>query len=184
MKFAVLGPGGVGGLLAGALWRAGSDVTVIARPHTAAADQRAGPEPEQRPAGRVRGAPHGPRQRRGDPRRADRGDQGGGARGGARAGAGDGRTGARAAPAERARPPRRAAPAVRAAQRAGGRHQGGIRPLRARRDRALEPLPADRHGGPAIPPAAPPCRRSGTSSSESGSPCAWATRSPTAPRRR
>ncbi len=35
MKFAVLGPGGVGGLLAGALWRAGSDVTVIARPHTA-----------------------------------------------------------------------------------------------------------------------------------------------------
>ncbi|HTQ68108.1 MAG TPA: 2-dehydropantoate 2-reductase [Solirubrobacteraceae bacterium] len=35
MKFAVLGPGGVGGLLAGALWRLGSDVTVIARPHTA-----------------------------------------------------------------------------------------------------------------------------------------------------
>ena len=35
MKFAVLGPGGVGGLLAGALWRVGNNVTVIARPHTA-----------------------------------------------------------------------------------------------------------------------------------------------------
>ena len=35
MKFAVLGPGGVGGLLAGALWRAGDEVTVIAREPTA-----------------------------------------------------------------------------------------------------------------------------------------------------
>lgn len=37
MKIAVLGPGGVGGLLAGALTRAGEDVTVIARESTAAA---------------------------------------------------------------------------------------------------------------------------------------------------
>jgi 2-dehydropantoate 2-reductase len=37
MKIAVLGPGGVGGLLAGALERTGEDVTVIARESTAAA---------------------------------------------------------------------------------------------------------------------------------------------------
>jgi 2-dehydropantoate 2-reductase len=36
MRVAVLGPGGVGGLLAGALQRAGTDVTVIARGSTAA----------------------------------------------------------------------------------------------------------------------------------------------------
>lgn len=36
MKLAVLGPGGVGGLLAGALARAGEDVSVIARESTAA----------------------------------------------------------------------------------------------------------------------------------------------------
>jgi 2-dehydropantoate 2-reductase len=36
MRVAVLGPGGVGGLLAGALDRAGTDVTVIARDSTAA----------------------------------------------------------------------------------------------------------------------------------------------------
>ena len=35
MNVAVLGPGGVGGLLAGALERAGNEVTVIARPETA-----------------------------------------------------------------------------------------------------------------------------------------------------
>ncbi|HEY1450770.1 MAG TPA: 2-dehydropantoate 2-reductase [Solirubrobacteraceae bacterium] len=35
MKIAVLGPGGVGGLLAGALERAGEDVTVVARESTA-----------------------------------------------------------------------------------------------------------------------------------------------------
>lgn len=35
MKIAILGPGGVGGLLAGALERAGDDVTVIARESTA-----------------------------------------------------------------------------------------------------------------------------------------------------
>jgi 2-dehydropantoate 2-reductase len=37
MKIAVLGPGGVGGLLAGALERSGEDVTVVARESTAAA---------------------------------------------------------------------------------------------------------------------------------------------------
>jgi 2-dehydropantoate 2-reductase len=37
MRFAVLGPGGVGGLLAGALDRAGSEVTVVARGSTASA---------------------------------------------------------------------------------------------------------------------------------------------------
>jgi len=37
MRIAVLGPGGVGGLLAGALERSGEDVTVIARESTAAA---------------------------------------------------------------------------------------------------------------------------------------------------
>ncbi|HXP36673.1 MAG TPA: 2-dehydropantoate 2-reductase [Solirubrobacteraceae bacterium] len=37
MKIAVLGPGGVGGLLAGALERSGEDVTVVAREATAAA---------------------------------------------------------------------------------------------------------------------------------------------------
>ena len=42
MKIAVLGPGGVGGLLAGALWRSGSDVTVIAREDTAALISRQG----------------------------------------------------------------------------------------------------------------------------------------------
>jgi 2-dehydropantoate 2-reductase len=36
MRVAVLGPGGVGGLLAGALQRAGTDVTVVARGSTAA----------------------------------------------------------------------------------------------------------------------------------------------------
>jgi 2-dehydropantoate 2-reductase len=36
MKIAILGPGGVGGLLAGALERSGEDVTVIARESTAA----------------------------------------------------------------------------------------------------------------------------------------------------
>jgi 2-dehydropantoate 2-reductase len=36
MRVAVLGPGGVGGLLAGALQRAGTDVTVVARDSTAA----------------------------------------------------------------------------------------------------------------------------------------------------
>ena len=35
-----------------------------------------------------------------------------------------------------------------------------------------------------IPPAAPPCRRWETSSSEPASRCGWATRSPTAPRPR
>ena len=42
MKIAVLGPGGVGGLLAGALWRSGSEVTVIAREATAALISRRG----------------------------------------------------------------------------------------------------------------------------------------------
>ena len=42
MRIAVLGPGGVGGLLAGALDRAGSEVTVVAREPTARADRRAG----------------------------------------------------------------------------------------------------------------------------------------------
>ena len=42
MKIAVLGPGGVGGLLAGALWRSGSEVTVIAREDTAALISRQG----------------------------------------------------------------------------------------------------------------------------------------------
>jgi 2-dehydropantoate 2-reductase len=37
MKLAVLGPGGVGGLLAGALTRAGEDVTIVAREPTATA---------------------------------------------------------------------------------------------------------------------------------------------------
>ncbi|HEX4563557.1 MAG TPA: 2-dehydropantoate 2-reductase N-terminal domain-containing protein, partial [Solirubrobacteraceae bacterium] len=41
MRIAVLGPGGVGGLLAGALARAGEDVVVVAREPTAAAiDER------------------------------------------------------------------------------------------------------------------------------------------------
>ena len=35
MKVAVLGPGGVGGLIAGALERAGEDVVVIAQASTA-----------------------------------------------------------------------------------------------------------------------------------------------------
>jgi 2-dehydropantoate 2-reductase len=34
LRIAVLGPGGVGGFVAGALWHAGSDVTLIARPPT------------------------------------------------------------------------------------------------------------------------------------------------------
>ncbi|HLB22186.1 MAG TPA: 2-dehydropantoate 2-reductase N-terminal domain-containing protein, partial [Solirubrobacteraceae bacterium] len=36
MKIAVLGPGGVGGLLAAALQRSGNDVTVVAQESTAA----------------------------------------------------------------------------------------------------------------------------------------------------
>jgi 2-dehydropantoate 2-reductase len=36
VRIAVLGPGGVGGLIAGALWRAGSEVTILAREETAA----------------------------------------------------------------------------------------------------------------------------------------------------
>ncbi|HEX3911641.1 MAG TPA: 2-dehydropantoate 2-reductase [Solirubrobacteraceae bacterium] len=42
MRIAVLGPGGVGGLLAGALQRAGEDVTVVARESTAAAIEEQG----------------------------------------------------------------------------------------------------------------------------------------------
>jgi 2-dehydropantoate 2-reductase len=42
MKIAVLGPGGVGGLLAGALERSGQNVTVIARESTAAAIAKEG----------------------------------------------------------------------------------------------------------------------------------------------
>jgi 2-dehydropantoate 2-reductase len=42
MRFAVLGPGGVGGLLAGALDRAGSEVIVVARQATAATISRHG----------------------------------------------------------------------------------------------------------------------------------------------
>jgi 2-dehydropantoate 2-reductase len=41
-RIAVLGPGGVGGFVAGALSRAGSDVTLIARPQTAAAIAESG----------------------------------------------------------------------------------------------------------------------------------------------
>jgi 2-dehydropantoate 2-reductase len=41
-SIAILGPGGVGGLLAGALTRAGADVTVVARASTAAAIAREG----------------------------------------------------------------------------------------------------------------------------------------------
>ncbi len=41
MRVAVLGPGGVGGLLAGALDRAGTEVVVVARESTAAADRAA-----------------------------------------------------------------------------------------------------------------------------------------------
>ena len=37
MKIAVLGPGGVGGLLAGALQRSGEEVVVVARERTARA---------------------------------------------------------------------------------------------------------------------------------------------------
>ena len=42
LRIAVLGPGGVGGFVAGALSRAGSDVTVIASPQTAAAIEASG----------------------------------------------------------------------------------------------------------------------------------------------
>ena len=42
MRVAVLGPGGVGGLLAGALDRAGTEVVVVARESTAAAIARDG----------------------------------------------------------------------------------------------------------------------------------------------
>src|SRR6478736_4792476 len=42
MRFAVLGPGGVGGLLAGALDRAGCEVIVVARDSTAATIAREG----------------------------------------------------------------------------------------------------------------------------------------------
>ena len=42
MRIAILGPGGVGGFLAGALARAGEDVTVVAREETAAAIEHDG----------------------------------------------------------------------------------------------------------------------------------------------
>ena len=42
MHVAVLGPGGVGGFVAAALWRAGAEVTVVAREETAAAIERDG----------------------------------------------------------------------------------------------------------------------------------------------
>ena len=58
MKIAVLGPGGVGGLLAGALAaRAASEVTVVARESTAATIAAAGPAREQRHARRLHRAP-------------------------------------------------------------------------------------------------------------------------------
>src|SRR5919199_2947697 len=41
-EMAILGPGGVGGFLAGALERAGTPVTIVAREETAAALDRAG----------------------------------------------------------------------------------------------------------------------------------------------
>ena len=48
MKIAVLGPGGVGGLLAGALDRAGIEVVVVARESTAAVIARDGLRVRQR----------------------------------------------------------------------------------------------------------------------------------------
>lgn len=42
MKIAVLGPGGVGGLIAGALYRAGAPVSILARPVTVEAIERGG----------------------------------------------------------------------------------------------------------------------------------------------
>jgi 2-dehydropantoate 2-reductase len=42
LRIAVLGPGGVGGFVAGALTRVGSEVTLVARPQTAAAIQASG----------------------------------------------------------------------------------------------------------------------------------------------
>ena len=42
LRIAVLGPGGVGGFVAAALTHAGSDVTLVARPQTAAAIEGGG----------------------------------------------------------------------------------------------------------------------------------------------
>ena len=53
MKVAVLGPGGVGGLLAGALERAGNDVVVVARGIDRGADLRAWRAGRERALGRV-----------------------------------------------------------------------------------------------------------------------------------
>ena len=63
MRIAVLGPGGVGGLLAGVLDRAGSEVLVVARESTAAVIAERGLRVQQRDVRRVRRAPARRRRR-------------------------------------------------------------------------------------------------------------------------
>ena len=77
MKIAVLGPGGVGGLLAGALERAGSDVIVVAREATAAVIAARGLRVQQRHASASSSRARARVARlRGAGRRADRRHQG------------------------------------------------------------------------------------------------------------
>lgn len=57
-QIAILGPGGVGGFLAGALERAGTPVTVVAREETAAAIERAGIRVESARLGEFGARPH------------------------------------------------------------------------------------------------------------------------------
>ena len=184
MKFAVLGPGGVGGLLAGALWRAGSDVTVIARPHTAQLINERGLTLSSVRLGDFVARPTARAAAVETPDVLIVATKAVGLEEALERVQGMGDPGLvlpllngldHLAVLRRRFEPRSGA---------GGGHPGGIRSLRARRDRPLEPLPADRHGRPRSLARRRLCRRSATSSSGSGSRCGWATRSPTAPRRR
>ena len=157
MRIAILGPGGVGGLLAGVLERSGNEVTVVATESTAALIDERGISITSVTFGDFVAAPAAVARLERADRCADRRDEVGGSRAGARAHRD--RAAARSAPAQRPRPHRRPARALRAllGDRRLDPRRG--RPARARCRRAHEPLPARLHGQRAIPRWRPPMER-------------------------
>ena len=144
VRVAVLGPGGVGGLLAGVLARAGNEVTVIARESTAAIIAGRGIHISSVTFGDFVAHPRARRAPARADRRAARRHQG--RRAGARAGAHRGGAADRAAAAQRPRSHRRAAPAIPARVRPGRLDPRRGRPSASRACRAHEPVPAREHG--------------------------------------
>ena len=126
MRIAVLGPGGVGGLLAGALERAGSEVVIVARESTAAAIAEQGLRVASVTCGRSSPRPRAVARLR-EPVDALIVATKAAGLAPALARIGSSRPGCAAA-AQRARPPRGAARALRSRHRAGG-------PIRVEADR-------------------------------------------------